>query len=178
MDNYISNEKITFIDTFYDEKNINKYIIAGNDGFIEKFIYKSNRPFIRYNDYDNNIINDIIINYNDDPIKLINSGDKGYVNIWDFHSGILLKTIKVKLDMLGLSLWTYNMLLYADSNRSIILALNIESGRSFDFYSGFGFTTKLKVIYIPDYGKYLIFQNDRGFIYIWKTYSSNEKIFI
>ena len=94
LDSYFSKEKITFIDIFYDDKN--KYIIAGNDGFIESFIYYNNRAIKRYEDCNNNLIYSIIINYNDEPIKL--TFDSNIINFIYLNFLILLIiSYKVKL---------------------------------------------------------------------------------
>ena len=99
-----------FIDTYYDEKYSRNYIITGNCGFIESYDYNNNKIYHKYthhNDlnnknniysYESLIISTLGDNNNNNEkiiLKLIASCSDGFIKIWNFHSGELLKIIKV-----------------------------------------------------------------------------------
>ena len=88
----------------------NNYIISGNCGFIEAYDYINDKKYHKYtqfNDSNNknpNIIysyDSIVISTLDDInnektiLKLIASCSDGFIKIWNFHSGEILKVIKV-----------------------------------------------------------------------------------
>ena len=102
-----------FIDTYFDEKKSNNYIISGNCGFIESYDYNNDKIYHKYthfngsnnkNPFGLNTIycyESIIITTLDDInnektiLKLIASCSDGFIKIWNFHSGEILKVIKV-----------------------------------------------------------------------------------
>ena len=108
-----TNYNTIFIDTFFDEKMSNNYIISGNCGFVEAYDYTNDKIYHKYthfndsnhkNPYHTNVIycyESIIISTLDDTnngktfLKLIASCSDGFIKIWNFHSGEILKVIKV-----------------------------------------------------------------------------------
>lgn len=92
---YDMNQKGTFfIDTFYDNKSFKAFIITASDGFCKAYDYDGDKLYKKYSDEMKNydiIYNSIIINNNEEVIKMIASSNDGNIRIWDFNSSILLK---------------------------------------------------------------------------------------
>jgi WD40 repeat protein len=95
-----SKERTGFIDNYYSSKNDKYYIIIANYGNIKSFDFKSNELYKIYEDNSeekNDHCNFVI--YNKDEVLnncliLIDSCYDGYIRLWDFDKGNLLKKIK------------------------------------------------------------------------------------
>ena len=92
-----SNDNISFIDSYYDNKLLNTYIITGNTKNCKSFDYKENKVYNIYTDPKDDYISSssIIINNKEEIVKLIAACYCGYIKIWDFHSGKLLNVIYI-----------------------------------------------------------------------------------
>ena len=121
-----SNEETIYIDSYYDIKLSQIFIITCNRGHIKSYNYKNNKKFQKYNDeeleYEEFYI-DIIIKNEEKLTKLIASKRyNGYIRIWDFHKGNLLEKIEInKKDVLGICLWNNDYLFVGCSDNSIKL---------------------------------------------------------
>ena len=89
-----SNEEYNFIDSYYDKKSNKYYIITGNNGHVRSYDFKENKIYHEYNDNSMTSHCSVIINDNEEIIKLIESCWDWNIRIWNFHSGKLLKKIK------------------------------------------------------------------------------------
>lgn len=94
-----SKERTAYIDTFHSLKDDIYYIIIANYGNIKSFIFGANELYKIYqdnseekNDHTNFIIYDKGKEIN--KIILIDSCFDGFIRLWDFHNGKLLKKIK------------------------------------------------------------------------------------
>ena len=116
-----SNDSVYFIDTFYDNILSKCYIIIGCNGFIKSFDYNNNQIYKKYNDNDNNRHCSIIININEEKVKIFDSSFDGNLRIWDFHEGNLLDKIKICDNswLFGLCLWDNEHLLIGCGDKSI-----------------------------------------------------------
>ena len=91
-----SKDSAFFIDIYYDNNLFKNYIITGNEGYAKSYEYNVNKLYHKYSENDNIKGHmSIIINKKKEIIKLIESCCDGNIRIWNFHSGILLKKIKV-----------------------------------------------------------------------------------
>ena len=90
-----SNDNINFIDIYYDYNLLKIYIISGNNGNIKAYNYNENKIFMQYKDYKDYFDHSSIVMINKEIIKIIESSGNGYIRIWNFYSGELLKKIKV-----------------------------------------------------------------------------------
>ena len=93
-----SNEDTIFIDTYSDNKLSKKFIIACTGSNCKSYDFHKNEIYHKYSD--NNRSCDIVINDKEEIVKLIKSCYNGNITIWDFHSGLLLNTIKVSTTIL------------------------------------------------------------------------------
>ena len=164
-----SNDNIYFIDTFYDKKLSKNYIITGNKNFIKSFDYEENKLYYKYGDETENENNSIIVNNNNDIIKLIESSVEGNIKIWDFHSGELLQKIKTYCGSLyGICLWNDNYL-FVGCKDSTIKLIDIKNSKIIKIYKGHNnrvITVRKINHYI--YGNCLISQDgDESNIKLW-----------
>ena len=107
-----SYESTLLIDTYYDTRNYKTYIITGNIGYVKSYEYPNNRIYHKYNDVEclPHVGHfSVVINENNGKIELIESSFEGVLRVWDFHSGYLLKKIKVsEKGLRGICLWNEN----------------------------------------------------------------------
>ena len=115
------NDSVYFIEAFYDTFQSKYFIIVGCNGFIKSFDYNNNLLYKKYNDNDNNRHCSIIINNNEEKIKMFESSFDGNLRIWDFHEGKLLSKIKICENswLFGLCLWDNEHLLIGSGDKSI-----------------------------------------------------------
>ena len=176
-----SNDKTHFIDTYYDKTSYKNYIITGNRGYAKSYDYNKNKVYHIYNDNKNYLNmdyknyysfneehNSIIINNNEEIIKLIDSSFDKYIRIWNFHSGQLLKKINAFFSINSIVLWNNNYLFIGCSNKSIkIIDLKYEKIVK-ELYGHNSKVNSVKRIYHPQYGDCLISQGYRyGKIILW-----------
>ena len=162
-----SNENIFYIDIYYDNKNLKKYILTGNEGYIKAYDYDNNKLFYKYNDNMNYEIRSIIINEKKEMTKLINSGKSGFIKIWNFHTGMLLYTIDSHIsETLGMCLMNNNNIIIGCNNCYIIL---INSEYNITYSLGHrNCTSTVKKIIHPLFGECLISQGNDGKINLSK----------
>ena len=167
-----SNDSILFIDSYYDNKSLNTYIIAGNSkNYCKSYDYNTNKMYKKYidincNETSKNRGDDIsceslIISNEEDLIKLISSCIDGYIRIWNFHSGELLNKIIVikRFDALrGICLWNNNYLFVGCHDKKIKL-IDLKKGVIIkNLKENKNFVLAIKKIVHPLYGECLISQ--------------------
>ena len=127
-------EKLIYIDTFYNKQTSKTYILSGHNGFIASFDYKENKIKHIYSE-DNNkkvghfkvIVWPLESNNKEEKYQLIESCDDGFIRIWNFDEGTLLKKfqIKNKCYLYGICLLNDNFLFVGCSDKAIkIIELN------------------------------------------------------
>ena len=117
-----SNEETYFIDNYYDNILSINYIIAGNKNYVKSYDFSKNELYRKYYDEGDGGHGSIIINSNEELIKLIDSCDDGFIRIWNFHSGSLINKIEVtKKCLYGICLWNNNYLFVGCSDKTIKL---------------------------------------------------------
>ena len=159
-----SNENVSFIDSYYDKKISKKFILAGFSRYIRSYDFEKNSIYKTYKDKYNPFHRNVIINDYDEVVKLIESSSDGYVRIWDFHKGDLIKRILVdKEGAYGICLWNKESLFVGIKNE--IKLINIETGdiiSNIDYnldhllYNHSGDIVAIKKINIPQYGECLV----------------------
>ena len=163
-----SNKNAFFIDTYYDINLSKIYIITGNLGCVMSYDYYNNTVYHKYLDDNNQYHNSVLINSNDDIIKLIDSCVDGIVRIWSFHSGLLLNKIKISNDLIkGICMW--NSFLFI-ACKQIITIINLEQENIVDKIKAHKkLVLTLKIINHPSNGICLISQGEEDDqIKIWK----------
>ena len=90
-----SNDNIYFIDIYYDNELSNIYILISSKKYCKSFNYKQNKLYHKYSTIDNQTSFGLNI-IKDKETKLLSSDSFGNINIWNFHSGLILKKICIK----------------------------------------------------------------------------------
>ena len=167
-----SNERTFFIDSYYDTKLSNIYILTGNEGYVKSFDYINNKIYQKYSDNNDKRAHNSIIICNTggkEDINLIESSLIGNIRIWNFHSGKLLSKIKIKRkELFGICLWN-NDYLFVGCNDNSIKLIELNSGNIIkDLYEHNSEVITIKKIIHPQYGECLISQGaDNDQIKLW-----------
>ena len=167
-------DRTVFVDTYYDKTLCKNFIITGNKGFIKSYDYDENKIYHKYCDNDNKHHDSVVINNNEDIIKLIDSCKDGVIRIWNFHSGLLLKKVKISKDynLYGLCLWNKDYLFVGCEDKTIKL-IELKSGKNIKNLIGHNNRViTIKKIILPKYGECLISQgynNDQIKLWINKS---------
>ena len=149
-----------FIDTYYDNKLSQNYIITGNYKFVQSYDYNKNEIYNKYCDNDVNSHCSLIIFNKNDKIQMIESCRDGNIRIWDFHLAILLKKIKIGGYLIGICLWNQDYLFIGGSNKNIIL-IELNTGKIINnLVASNNYIVCIKKIIHPKFGECLISQGD------------------
>ena len=118
-----SNRNTLFVDNYYDEIFNQNYVISCNINYVKSFDFNKNEIYHKYHEKnDNKCHGSIIINYDKNITKLIESNTDGCIRIWDFHLSTLIKKIVVYDGLLyGLCLWSNNYLFVGAEDKTIKL---------------------------------------------------------
>jgi len=166
-------DKVSFIDTYYDNKLSKSYIIAGNEGHVKSYNYNSSNIYKIYCDNDKSAHDCVIINNFENITKLIESSDDGNIRIWNFHTGKLLDKIKVcNDDLYTIYLWSKKYL-FVSCGEKVINIIDLEKTIIVNKLKEHkNWVITMKKIYHPLYGECLISQDcGKGEIKLW----TNEK---
>jgi len=124
-----SNNKTVYIESYYDIKKLKTYIVTGNDGSIKSYNYSENNLYHKY--YQKNFHESyysFIIKYSKNVLKLIGSCFDGYIRIWDFDSGDILKIIFTKSKgLIGICDWDENFL-FCGTNDQALRVIDLNNG--------------------------------------------------
>ena len=164
-----SDEKIYFIDSYYDKQNDKLYLLTGNMNYIKSYDYNQNNLFNRYFENESGVHISIITNFQNNLLTLIESCSHGFIRIWNFQSAELLNKIKVDNDLIfGICLWDENYAFVACKFKKIKL-INLSKGiieKVLDGHNSGIFTIK-KIIH-PYLGECILsqgYENDQ--IKLW-----------
>jgi hypothetical protein len=118
-----SNRNTLFVDNYYDEIFNQNYVISGNINYVKSFDFNKNEIYHKYHEKnDNKCHGSIIINYDQNITKLMESSTDRCIRIWDFHLAILIKKIIVYDGLLyGLCLWNNKYLFVGAEDKTIKL---------------------------------------------------------
>ena len=171
-----TNNYILFIDTYYDSKLSKIYIITGNsEQNIKSYDYENNNKYYEYKCKFNYGCSSIIIYDNrEGTIHLIGSickvFDNGYIGIWNFHNGELIKMINLDPEeVCGICLWDYDNL-FIGGKDGYIKIMDIKKGILVNnFKAHREDIATIKNINHPYYGNILISQayEENGKIKLW-----------
>ena len=153
-----SNEVTLSLEVYYDEETTTNYIIAGTNIHVKSYNFEKNEEYHEY--YDSTAFHcSIIIQKEENLVKLIVSCIDGYIRIWDFHSSNLIKKITVYKGWLyGICLWNKDYLLVGCTDKTVRL-INLKTGNVEQNLSGHkGKIVTLKKLYLPKYGECLMTQ--------------------
>ena len=151
-----SKDNTYFIDSFYDSISSKSYIISGNNGFIKSYDFNQNKIYNIYGNKDNNIHKSLIIYKKKDIVKLIDLNGFEYINIFNFHSGLLLKKIKIN-DNIYCSCLLNNNFLYLGNDKGEIKLLSLNEGIIvYYFKADYNYVSTIRIFEHPNLGECLI----------------------
>ena len=160
-----------FIDSYYDIKKSNHYILSGNRLCVKSFDFKDNKLYRKYSEQNSKSGHySIIINKKDDITNLIESDTDGFIRIWNFHSALLLKKITACQDIRlnGICLWNENYLFSGCNDNTIILIDLNNDIVAKKLKSHEDKVCSIKKIFHPQYGECLVTQGyKKDQIRIW-----------
>ena len=177
-----SNIVISNIFTYYDNK-LNKIFIIGADRkFINSYDYNENKLYYKYSCKDENEDNEekeeidnydpssiFRINVKEELVELIYLDGFGNINIWNFHSGELLKKIEInKIFIYDILLWNKKYLFLGCSDYTIKL-IELDNYKVIKTLIGHNdIVQNLTKIIHPKFGECLLSQGKyNGEILLW-----------
>ena len=167
-----SNDDTFYMDTYYEPRLDKNYIITGNNKHVKSFDYSENIIYLKYCEsvrYDHS---SVIVIKEDECTKLIESSTDGVIRIYNFHTGDLLKKIRISYHhtnyLYGICLWNGKYLLVGCKDCTIKI-INLKKGKIVKQLKGHNNSIlTLRKIFIPKYGECLISQAfDQGEIKLW-----------
>ena len=170
-----SEDKSFLVDTYFNQKNKKYYIIVGNEKFIVSYNFPERTIYHKYCDNSSSWHMNFLISTKDKEVNLIESDMFGYVRIWDFNKGDLLKKlfIEKKMRLRAICLWSYKYLFVGAEDKKIKL-IDLENNIEIDNLKVNDYICTIKKVETSKLGECLIFQAkvDNTKIKIWKNENS------
>ena len=168
-----SNDKSFLVDSFYNSKLRKYYIIVANEKFIISYNFHDGSIYnLYYEDNCNSWHMNFIISSNDDGINLIESDTFGYVRVWDFDKGVMLKKLFIerKMRLRGICLWNYKYLFVGADDKKIKL-IDLENDVELDSLKCNDYVCTIKKVNCSKFGECLVFQGkiDHSEIKLWRN---------
>ena len=169
-------DRSLLVDSFYNSKNKKYYIVVGSEKFIVSYNFPERTVFHKYNESKSTSWHaNFIISTKDKEVKLIESDHNGYIRIWDFNKGELLKKIflEKRKKVRAICLWSYKYLFVSAEDKKIKL-LDLENNYEIDSLKVNDIIFILKKVESKKLGECLIFQGkiDNGQIKKWRNENS------
>ena len=167
-------DKSYIVDSFYNSYQRKYYIIVGNENFIVSYNFEEGEIYKKY--YDNTTDNCLHmffrINCQEKVVYLIEADLLGYVRIWNFDTGVLLKKYLIgqKLKLRGICLWDDNYLYVGASDKKVKL-IDLKNGEIVDNLKCGESVCTIKKINSYKYGECLLLQgkSNNEQIKLWKN---------
>ena len=172
-----NDDKSYIIDTIYNSYQNKHFIIVGNENFIISYYFENGEIYKKYFDYTSDTSENCVhmfftINFKDTDIFLIEADLVGYLRIWNFDTGILLKKYLIgeKLKLRGISLWNENYVFVGASDKNVKL-IDLKSGEILDNLKCNEIICNIKKIKSRKFGECLLLQgkSNSGQIKLWKN---------
>ena len=167
-----SKEATTFIDIYYDNNSLTNYIITGNISYSKSYDYNKNKLYHIYKEKNYQETHSVKIIEDNGIIKLIESCGDGYIRIWNFHKGNLIKKINCFDYLNCICLWN-NEYAFVGCDQKIIKLINLNNGYIIRYLNGHtNNVIDIKKINHPVYGECLIsqgYENDQIKLWVNKS---------
>ena len=164
-----NDESTYFIDTYCDSKEGVHYVINANSSDVKSYVFKTGKLYHKYKGSPQTWHMSAIVNETKDQQILIESDGNGYIRMWEFHTGNLIKTIpsSVSLNLRGICLWNDDYLLAAGNDYQVKL-FDLSQGKFIKSFKGHTSTVcSIEKIVHPKYGECLISQGLDGKLKLW-----------
>ena len=155
-----SKECTFFIDIYYDNNAKKNYIITCNKSCVKSYDFLENKLYHKYSNnghFKSDYHYCCEINKNN---QLIEASTKGFIRIWDFHSGKLKQKIQLnkRCKLFCLCLWDDNHI-FVGCEDSKIKLVDLKTGKVVNNLEGhYKYVLSIKKIIHPRYGECLISQ--------------------
>lgn len=170
----VDDESTYFIDTYFDyNKNIH-YIINANSTDVKSYVFSTGKLYKSYRGTPKTWHMSAVVAEIKGKLTLVESDGNGYVRLWEFHTGLLIKSISPdkSINLRGICLWNENYLFGSGSDFQIKL-IDINNGKFVKSIKAHTSTVcTLEKIMHPKYGESLISQGLDGKLKLWITSQS------
>lgn len=171
-----SGNKSFLVDSFYNSKSKKYYIIVGCEKYIVSYNFPERTVFHKYSESKSNSWNrNFVISTKEKEVKLIESDSFGYIRIWDFNKGDLIKKIflEKKKKLRAICLWSYKYLFVSAEDKKVKL-IDLENNVEIDNLKVNDLLCTLKKIESKKLGECLIFQGKvyNAQIKLWRNENS------
>ena len=171
-----SEDKCFLVDTYYNTKTKKYYIVVGNEKYIVSYNFGDGSIFHKYWDNNSNSWHmNFVLSSKDKEVNLIESDTIGYVRIWDFNKGILLKKLLIekKVRLRGICMWNYKYFFVGAEDKKLKL-IDLENNIEVDNLKCNDCVCTIKKINSSKFGECLILQGkiDNYQIKLWRNENS------
>ena len=127
---------------------------------MKSYDYNASRIYRKYGNNSKKVHASLIVTFNQGIVKLIESSWDGYIRIWNFHSGELLRRIKAgNTKIYGICLWNFKHLFVGCEDKTIKL-MDLKNLKIIKSLAGHNSEVlSIKKINHPKYGECLISQS-------------------
>lgn len=165
-----SNENTNFIESYYDNKLYKNFIITASEGHVKSYDFNERKIYYKYDDKSGSDHNSLIINKYDNVVRLIESCWDGNIRVWNFHTGKLLKKVRINCENINsICLWNNDYLFAGCSDKKIKL-VDLNKAKIIKELEGHkNNVVTVRKINHPQYGECLISQGaNNDPILLWK----------
>lgn len=165
----VSTDNTYFIDIFFHPKNKVYYIINANSIDVKSYTFSDGELYRRYKAKPTGWHMSATVLQIQDKIILVESDGYGFIRLWGFDTGNLIKSISsgVFINLRGICLWNENYL-FAASNDQQIKLFDLYKGKAYKSYKEhIGIVCSLEKIENSQYGQCLLSHGSDGKIKIW-----------
>ena len=167
-----NDESTYFIDVYFDNKEKRNYILNANSVDVKSYTFKNGELYHKYKGTPQTWHMSAVVNETKNQHILIESDGNGYIRMWNFHTGILIKSITSSptLNLRGICLWNDDYLFAAGNDYQVKL-YDLTQGKFIKSLKGHTSTVcSIEKVVHPKYGECLISQGLDGKLKMW-TYS-------
>jgi WD40 repeat protein len=164
-----NDESTYFIDIYFDNFLKKYYVINANSTDVKSYSFKNGELYHKYRGEPQTWHMSAVVNETKDQNILIESDGNGYIRMWEFHAGTLLKIISASpnLNLRGICLWNDDYLLAAGNDYQVKLFDLVEGKFVKTLKAHTSTVCSLEKIVHPKYGECLISQGLDGKLRVW-----------
>ena len=164
-----NDESTYFIDVFYEVRQKQYYIINANSVDVKVYEFSTTKLYKNYKGTPHTWHMSATVVEIKKVYTLIESDGNGYIRMWDFHSGALLKTISTNgsINLRGIVLWNEDYIFSSGSDYKVRL-YDLKNQKFVKDFPGHTSTVcSVEKIVHPKYGEALISHGLDGKLKLW-----------
>ena len=164
------------VDSYYNSFQKRYYIITGNENFIISYNFEDGKIYNKYCDYSSASCLHMFfeITLKDTEASLIETDLLGFVRIWNFDTGSMIKKYLVGKDLKlrGICLWSEKYIFVGANDKKVKL-IDLNNGKVLDELKCNEIPCTIKKINSYKFGECLLFMGKsyNGQIKMWRTIS-------